>query len=272
MQPERPSAASASVRQYFDSVGPYWEEIYERKDVDSVIYQERREIILTLADRLSSPGAEVLEVGCGAGLTAVALAEMGYRVTATDLAGSMLVRTRELAAEAGQALNVITEQCDAQRMPFPSSVFDIVVAAGVLPWVPSMSDAMREMVRVLRPGGYLIVSMDNRFRMTYVLHPFAWLRLIGLAAPDAIAFWRRRTAPPARTCSVREFDAGLEALGMHRLYGTTLGFGPFWGLNRMLPDFFNVKLHRALQLLADCHFPFLKHAGAQYITLSRRAK
>jgi len=49
-----------------------------------------------------------------------------------------------------------------------------------------------------------------------------------------------------------------------------LGFGPFWLLNRLLPQAFGVKLHRALQGLADRGVPVLRSAGAQYITLSRK--
>ena len=129
---------------------------------------------------------------------------------------------------------------------------------------------MREMVRVLRPHGYLIVTIDNRLRMSHVVHPFAWARLVGIRIPDCLRFWKRLEVPLTTSCSVSEFDARLPEFRLEKIRGTTLGFGPFWLLNRLLPQAFGVKLHRALQGLADRGVPVLRSAGAQYITLSRK--
>src|SRR5947208_520112 len=73
------------VDSYFRSRARVWKEIYEREDVDALIHQRRRSIVLRLIDNLGLPQeSPILEVGCGAGLTTVALADRGHAVHAID--------------------------------------------------------------------------------------------------------------------------------------------------------------------------------------------
>jgi 2-polyprenyl-3-methyl-5-hydroxy-6-metoxy-1,4-benzoquinol methylase len=264
--PSRPG-----IREYFESRASDWQNVYRRHDVQSVIYQERRAMVCSILDELPlTPGSEVLEIGCGAGLTAVDLALRGFSVKATDLVSDMLVRTRRLAEEAGVAHLVDTRQCDTSHLPYADRSFGLVMAIGVLPWLSSLREPLREMIRVVKPGGYLIVTSDNRYRMTYILHPFAWARLAGIKIPDRFRFWKRPDGPSAAMYSVREFDARLTTLGVEKVFGATLGFGPFWSLDRLLPESCEVMLHRGLQRLADAGVPLIRSAGAQYIALLRK--
>lgn len=257
------------MREFFESTAAYWQEVYRRDDLVSVIYQERRAVVLSVVDRLPiPPRSNVLEIGCGAGSTSIALAQRGHAVNATDIAAPMLERTRKLADEAGVGQFIETNQCDTHHLPFPDRSFNLVMAIGVLPWLSSPLESMREMVRVLQPGGYLIVTVDNRYRLSYALHPLAWARLVGIRRSYLRRFRKRHRIPPSTTCSVHDFDALLPALGLEKLWGATLGFGPFCLLNRVLPQAFGVKLHHALQALADRRVPLIRSAGAHYITLS----
>jgi ubiquinone/menaquinone biosynthesis C-methylase UbiE len=214
----------------------------------------------------------VLEIGCGAGSITVALAQRGYAVKATDLVASMLEHTRQAAGKAGVGQFIETRQCDVHHLPFLNDSFMLVLAIGVLPWLPSLDEPMREMVRVLRPDGYLIVTTDNRWRLSYVLHPLAWARLVGIRIPDRLRFWKRHNEPLLTTCSVRTFDAALPRFALEKLFGRTFGFGPFWMLDRLLPQAFGVKLHHGLQYLAERGVPLLRSAGGQYITVSRKVR
>jgi ubiquinone/menaquinone biosynthesis C-methylase UbiE len=261
------------VHKYFEARTAYWHEIYGRHDVNSVIHQERRALVLSLAENLGMPPrSDVLEVGCGAGIISVALAQMGYAVQATDLVASMLEHTRQAAEKAGVEHLIETKQCDVHHLPFPNDSFDLVMAIGVLPWLPSLDEPMREMVRVLRPDGYLIVTTDNRWRLSYLLHPFAWARIVGIRIPDRLRFWKRHNVPLMTTWSVRAFDAQLPRFALEKLFGKTLGFGPFWMLDKLLPQAVEVKLHRGLQYLAGRGVPLLRSAGGQYITVSRKVR
>ena len=265
-------ANTVSVCDYFDSGASFWRDVYEAGDVFAVIHQERRAAVLSMVDRLSlAPRSAVLEVGCGAGATSVALAQRGFAVQATDVAPGMLALTRELVAQAGVDHLVETRQCDAYKLSFPDQSFALALAIGVLPWLPSLDEPMREMVRVVQPGGHLIVTIDNRLRLNNIIHPFAWTRVFGLNTPDWLAFWRmKRNHPVASMCFTRDFDARLPAYGLEKCDGITLGFGPFWGVAKVLPRWVGVKLHRILQTLADKDIPPFRSTGSQYITVLKR--
>lgn len=267
-----PVVQTISVSDYFESGATFWRDIYEADDVFSVIHQERRAAVLSMVDSLGvPPRSAVLEIGCGAGTTSVALARRGYVVEATDVAPAMLTLTRELVARAGLDALVKTRTSDIYNLSYPDHSFPLVIAMGVLPWVPTVDEPMREMARVLQPGGHLIVTNDNRLRLNHILHPFAWARLAGITVPDRLAIWKKnRKSPGANMYSPRTFDSRLAGYGLEKRKGLTLGFGPFWGLDRILSRSVGVKLHHTLQLLADHNVPVFRSTGSQYITLLKR--
>lgn len=109
-------------------------------------------------------GCDVLEVGAGAAQCSRWLAGQGARVVASDLSWGMLAHARQLDAAADLRLPLV--QCDAVRLPFAGSAFDIVCAAfGALPFVADSAGLMREVARVVRSGGRWVFSVS---------HPFTW--------------------------------------------------------------------------------------------------
>ncbi|MCS7236350.1 MAG: class I SAM-dependent methyltransferase [Armatimonadota bacterium] len=114
---------------------------------------------LEVVVRFARPGLEdvVLDVSTGAGHTALALAPLVARVVATDLTPEMLAVARRLAAERGVA-NVEFQEADVRALPFPDACFDVVTCRTAAHHYPELVPAVREMARVLRPGGRLVVS------------------------------------------------------------------------------------------------------------------
>src|SRR5437762_1702874 len=106
------------------------------------------------------PGDRVLEVGVGTGLNAD-LYPSYCAVTGIDLSSSMLEKARERVARKG-VRNVRLLQMDAQNMTFADDSFDIVYAPYVISVVPDPVAVTREMHRVCRPGGKIIIL--NHFR------------------------------------------------------------------------------------------------------------
>lgn len=96
----------------------------------------------------------VLDVATGAGHTALAMAPHVAIVTATDVTPEMLAQTRRLAAERGLG-NVTTEPADAEALPFTDATFDLVTCRLAFHHFPHPETAMRELARVLVPGGLL---------------------------------------------------------------------------------------------------------------------
>jgi len=259
------------VDTYFKARVRDWEKIYTQKDLYAVIHQQRKNSVLAIVDKLGLPPDEqVLEVGCGAGLTTVALANRGYRVDAVDSLDEMVDLTRRRAAEAGLAQRVRTAVANINRLIFPGGHFGLVVAIGVLPWLQAIDEPIRELGRVTKAGGYLIVNVDNRWRLHELLDP----RLNPIHAPIrkfARALQDRNYFPPTQRCSPRELDAILQKAGYTKIQGTALGFGPFTLLGqRVLPDTVGIKVHNALQRFADHNIPLLRSTGAQYLVLARK--
>ena len=265
------------VEAHFQETAAYWKEIYRGGDVSATIYQQRRDAVMSLVDRLGlAAKSQVLEVGCGAGVTSVALARRGYHVQAVDSVTAMIDLTRQTVSDAGVEERVVPSVCDVNSLTFADDAFDLVLAIGVIPWVQSPEQVLQQMTRVIRPGGYLIVSSENLWQLHHVLDPLLnpllvqlrprvgdWLRRIGLRQPLA--------SPRHHACSNQEFDQQLASLKMEKIESLTLGFGPFTlFFQHVLPEPLGVKLHRALQRLADRQVPVLRSGGCNYIVLARK--
>jgi ubiquinone/menaquinone biosynthesis C-methylase UbiE len=111
---------------------------------------------LDLLVELVAPGSgwQALDVGTGAGHTALTFAPHVAHVVATDLTGEMLAKTAELAAERGLT-NVETKAADAETLPFENGSFDLVTCRLAFHHFPNSRRAVGEFARVLKPGGIL---------------------------------------------------------------------------------------------------------------------
>ncbi|HHH40435.1 MAG TPA: class I SAM-dependent methyltransferase [Chloroflexi bacterium] len=99
-------------------------------------------------------GPKVLEVGVGTGKN-MPYYPPGVQVTGVDLSEKMLLRARRRAERMG--LSVTLLQMDAQVLDFPDDTFDSAVATFVFCSVPDPVQGLREMTRVVRPGGRIVL-------------------------------------------------------------------------------------------------------------------
>jgi ubiquinone/menaquinone biosynthesis C-methylase UbiE len=107
------------------------------------------------------PKAErALDVACGTGYLAIGLAASGiaHRVEACDLSAEMVLRARENSLKVGASVGLL--RCDAERLPYADGAFDMVAARGALHHVPDPIAALREIRRVLEPGGTAIILAE----------------------------------------------------------------------------------------------------------------
>jgi ubiquinone/menaquinone biosynthesis C-methylase UbiE len=115
-------------------------------------------------------GKRVVEVGCGLATDLVQFAQAGAEVTGTDLTAhsAHLARTRlDLNRLPGNIL-----VADAEKLPLASDSFDLVYSWGVIHHTPNTAAAAREIERVCRPGGQVLVMIYHR-RSLFALQ--AWL-------------------------------------------------------------------------------------------------
>ncbi len=267
-----PLAYQRQLDTYFDAAAGYWNDVYSRRDVNGAVYQERRRRVLEFCGRLGlRPGAWVLEIGCGAGFTSVTLALRGYHVHAVDTVPAMLRLARQHAYEAGVGHQIRMLLADTHHLPFGDESFRLVLAIGVIPWLPSAAPAIREMARVLAPGGGLVVSADHAWGLHRVLDPTSSPLTAPLRERLRKVLRRKATGARAVVHSRREIDSALAAAGLRPESGATLGFGPFTVMRRrLLPEATGLKVHHRMQALADRGVPILRSAGAHYVVAARK--
>jgi D-aspartate ligase len=268
----------AQVDRHFESTAQDWKTIYEERTVYGRIHQERRATALDWIDGLGLPdGSPVLEIGCGAGMTAAALAGRGLSVTAIDSAPAMIQLTDQLAQDRDLSDRIRTSVADAHDLPFPDGSYSLVLALGVLPWLHSPDRALEEMARVVRPGGYVLTSVDNLLRLHYLLDPrlnpaLGSLRRSMGSGLRRIGVLHTPAPTPVRLDSSRRFDAVMARLGLDKVRSTTIGFGPFTFWRRpVLSEPKGMRLHRTLQGAAGRGVPLVRSMGGQYMVLARRA-
>ena len=105
-------------------------------------------------------GQDVLEVGIGLGTDLVRFARAGARVTGIDLTEAAVAAARERVRQEG--LEADLRVADAESLPFADESFDVVYSYGVLHHTPGTEAAVRELRRVLRPGGEARVMLYSR--------------------------------------------------------------------------------------------------------------
>ena len=174
-------------------------------------------------------GERVLDVASGSGDLARAFAQrVGAEgeVWITDINRAMLERGRDRLLDEGRALPLA--QCDAEHLPFPADCFDCVSVAFGLRNMTHKEAALREMARVLRPGGRLLVLEFSQppaaLRKPYDWYSFKVMPLLGRwVAGDADSYRYLaesiRMHPDAVALKTMMKSAGFGHVDVHRLAG-----------------------------------------------------
>ena len=132
-------------------------------DIESGRYHHWLDIIQKqIADRGK---LDVLDVGTGPGFFPVILGREGHRVTGIDCTAAMLDQARENCARYGSEARF--EVMDAQNLTFPDCSFDLVISRNVVWNLDDPAKAYSEWLRILRPGGLLMVFDGNHYLFLY---------------------------------------------------------------------------------------------------------
>jgi demethylmenaquinone methyltransferase / 2-methoxy-6-polyprenyl-1,4-benzoquinol methylase len=189
-----------------------------------------------LVTRLPADGGQVLDVATGTGLVAHELVKRGFRVTGLDQSPQMLARAKRRLGDRGSFI-----EASADAIPCGDAEFDHLTVTYLLRYVDDPAATMRELARVVRPGG-TIASLEfgvpmQPWRMPWELWvrvglPIAgralghgWEAVGGFLGPSIRAFWRDH--PLSRQLAFWQ-EAGVGAVQMRRL---SLGAGiVVWGI------------------------------------------
>lgn len=170
------------------------------------------------------PGERLLDLGCGFGRHTFEALKMGARVVAADLATEELGSVRDLMGAMAAEGEVATggaggASCaNALALPFPDATFDRVIASEVMEHIPDDTAALDELVRVLRPGGVIAITVP-----AWLSETLCWKLTDEYYAPKAVGGHVRIY----REAELREkmVAAGVNPGGSHLAHAI---HAPYW--------------------------------------------
>jgi len=181
------------------------------------VFERGRRAAIVAAERI---GGRILEVGVGTGISLPDYARQN-RIVGVDISAAMLDKARERVAALGLDHVEALEVMDAERLTFADGSFDVVVAQYVVTAVPNPEAALDEFVRVLRPGGEIVIlsrvgaEAGLRRAVEHWFAPaarrlgwrteFPWERYARWAARSSVHLVERRAIPPLGHFSLIRF-------------------------------------------------------------------
>lgn len=148
-----------------------WQSVYRNGESEAV----RRRHLSRIVDKLClTPDISILDAGCGTAFNAVLLAKLGLNVDGVDFSSFAIEQGCRHAEANGVAGRVRLRHGDLTALDIPSNSYDAVLCLGVLMHIPDLESAIDELVRVVKPGGMLLIGESNRGSPEYLLSRIYW--------------------------------------------------------------------------------------------------
>jgi SAM-dependent methyltransferase len=172
-----------------------WSISYDERCIDYAVGRFRTAVGDRLAD--GPPYARAMELGSGTGFFLLNLMQGGLikKGSVTDLSPGMVEVALRNAQNLG--LDVDGRVADAERIPYDDDTFDLVVGHAVLHHIPDVGAAMREVLRVLKPGGrFVFAGEPSKIGDVYArrLGQLTWWLTTNVTKLSALRDWRRPQA------------------------------------------------------------------------------
>ena len=184
----------------------------------SISYDERcisyaRERFETIAGTEGWPYPTALELGCGTGFFLLNLMQAGVvkKGSVTDISPGM-VKVAIRNAE-GLGLDVDGRVADAETLPYEDASFDLVVGHAVLHHIPDVGQSMREVLRVLKPGGRFVFAGEPTKYGDVVarkLSQLTWFAATNLTRLPGLTSWRRPQAELEESSAAAALEAVVD--------------------------------------------------------------
>jgi 2-polyprenyl-6-hydroxyphenyl methylase/3-demethylubiquinone-9 3-methyltransferase len=201
---QRGSVVAAEVARFDALAGRWWDPDGPMRPLHRMNPARIEWIEARLSARFGAGGVRLLDVGCGAGLAAEALARRGHAVLGIDAAGAALAAAERHAA--GQDLPLGYRAATAETLAAEGAQFAAVTALEVIEHVADPADFVATLAQLLEPGGLLFVSTLNRTARAFLAAKLGaeyLLRWLPVGTHD----WRRFVTPA-------ELDAMFRRAGL----------------------------------------------------------
>jgi 2-polyprenyl-3-methyl-5-hydroxy-6-metoxy-1,4-benzoquinol methylase len=183
------------------------------------LHTQRREWILSALERhRPSPCRRALEIGPGSGTYLPALCAMAGEVFAADIEDAYLERAKSLTARLPN-LRLVKDDITASQLP--TGQFDLILCSEVIEHVPGPAQGIREMHRLLRPGGMLVLSTPQKYSTIEMISKIAlrsgFIELVRFFYREPIVESTHHNLLTARACQRSIADAGFSVVERHKL-------------------------------------------------------
>ncbi len=174
--------------------------------------------LVRLFESLRGSHGRLLEIGCGIGVDSIQLAKCGFDVTAVDLTSEAIEIAKTFAAR--RDVSIDFRVANAEGLDFPDESFDVVYSFGVLHHTPHIDQAVREVRRVLKPGGTALIMLYAKYSLVNAIHRafrLPYESRDGNDSPVNYTFSER---------GVEHLFADFSRVSVTKDYPFTFGFGP----------------------------------------------
>lgn len=226
-----------------------WDDLWRRR---KRLYVYRNVVMAAETFLGGIRGRSILEVGCGRGATLLELARRGATVTGLDYSEEALAVCRGLESRNAITGRALFVKADARVLPFPPESFDFVFSVGLIEHFPDPLPVLAEQRRVLRPNGYLLVQVPQKYSLYTAVKKVA----IGLGKWPyggwEMEFTDRQIREVVRRANLQpEYVYGYGSFVLAAVRHTiapTLDFGMFWRDGTELDAIRAVKAKTALDI------------------------
>ena len=267
------------VKQYYeDEAYNYNKEFYEDKEVyPTLIY--RQNYILQMINSLHLPKeSKILDVGCGPGELVIKLHEYFDTLIGLDIASEMIEIANRKKLKYAPNSNLTFEIGDIENLKFRNETFDLIVCSGVVEYLNNDEEWMKEVKRVLKPDGHLIINVTNK----YSIRKWSWALIENLKSSKPLLvtmnFIKQRILKKGkihhfpfrpRLHSPKKFDAFLCQNGFTKIYHNYFDFALFPAPFDALLGFLTTRIRRSMEKYTSKNM-FLNGTG--YIVMVKNDK
>jgi|TARA_B100000959_G_C14701960_1_gene509169 predicted TPR repeat methyltransferase len=135
-----------------------WAETYDQ-ELSENDYAQPQRCASALASHIDERDIRILDIGCGTGLSGVALKNLGFRnIEGCDFSSLMIEKAKDTNVYQG-----LFEADINKKLEIETETYDAAVAVGVLSFAHVRTDALREMLRIIKTGGLLVIGLNEKY-------------------------------------------------------------------------------------------------------------
>jgi len=229
---------SENVKNYYNEVADEYNDVFYIKENEYPPLKYRHNYILKMiADENLSPDAKILDIGCGPGELVLDLSKNFNCIFGIDISEEMIkIGSNKLKAQNIQEKSIIFDTGDIEHLVFEDNYFDVIICSGVVEYLKTDNLWIKEVSRILKSEGILIVNVTNKFAVRrwtmpifsviklipgfYSFMNFTKTKLLGMEKLNKFPF-------KPRTHSPNEFDEFLKINGFSKISHNYFDFSIF---------------------------------------------